>query len=182
MVQTGLVTIGRFLRREDATVLRIRLSSDGINAAILGDMIPSVQPAADWADGGVRLAVPADELEKARAILSIPLEETRLPDDFVPPESPPEETSQDRTSLAILESLSVTVWIPVVAACLWELGCWLFTDSRVWAGSPEESRFVARAAEWSALAGLWILARTLMRSSSFPGKATVKEESRNPAG
>jgi hypothetical protein len=159
-----LITIGHFLNAEQAQMLQIRLQGEGIDAVILGDLMPHVYAAADWADGGVRLAVPANELVKAKDVLSRPEEETRLPDDFNPPQSADEEIKGSGLGVRILISLFLMVWMPVIATGVWEIGRYIFTNEPVRHRSIEEETFFKEAFAFSALFVLIIFVRAFLRS------------------
>ena len=65
----NLVCVASYPHQATAQTARIRLESYGISSALINETVSQVHPGAVFADGGVRVMVRKEDLDKAREAL-----------------------------------------------------------------------------------------------------------------
>ncbi len=104
----------------EAELARAALAQAGIEAVLADENVNGLGPG--FAPGGARLLVPEEEAERAEAILAGQSEEVApLPEDFVPPEAPPEPPSLLGDFFNIKRLVIAAVCLLAALLLLWAL-------------------------------------------------------------
>jgi hypothetical protein len=172
MAGDDLVVLQKFLNPMQAEIARQRLETEGVPSFLPDRLTANAYPSLPWASGGVRLMVPAASLAQAQQVLNRPEEETRLPDDFIPPPAPPEPESDGRLVKALLYSGVFLLVFPFLLVRLWVLFVPLLFPSAVQKGIISASLSRVQAFQISSVIALVFVVIAFFLES---GRKTVVE-------